>query len=276
MIIWTFCCTGSSERNQFGEAQSAQKLTDQNFLETEKTTNAFPVSLKDFKDQRITTHTVKILSGFFIIINIVNFILQYAIYSMYQAIIEGFSDIDGVDFAFVETGLNLIFALRNSLDVILMVCMTVVFSIWLYRNNKNARALGATNLTFGPKLTIFSYVIPIVNFWWPFQAMKEIWMAGKALIQSTKPKFYSILSWWWIFRIISFLLDQVSLRLTYRVNDETVLDYLQDLAMLDSFCSLASIFLNIFLILMVNQIYRMLRDGHIIESKSDSVMLSQV
>jgi hypothetical protein len=273
VIIWTFFCSGTFGRNQFGESPQLQNLPDQNFLKAERTPNISPLSLSDLKDQRKLTNTIKILSGFFIVTNVINIFLQCGVHYLYRIVLEGdFSEMTKEEVVSSELRLNTAVALLNSLDIILMVCMAIVFSMWLYRNNQNARALGATNLTFGPKLTIFSYVIPFVSLWWPYRAMKEIWVAGIHLLQNTKPRSDSILNWWWVFWILSISLNQISFRLSFKINDETALNYLQDLALLDIVCSFFSICLNIFLILMVKQIYTMLRDGQIIRSKTDSMV----
>src|SRR3546814_6930904 len=46
---------------------------------------------------------------------------------------------------------------------------------WTYVANANARALGATDLTVTPLMSILWYFIPLANLWMPLQGMREIW-----------------------------------------------------------------------------------------------------
>ena len=46
----------------------------------------------------------------------------------------------------------------------------VVFGIWIVRANKNARALGAKNLSASPGWALGYFFVPILNLWKPFKA----------------------------------------------------------------------------------------------------------
>jgi hypothetical protein len=58
--------------------------------------------------------------------------------------------------------------------------LVVIFCIWIYRANYNARQLGATDMKFSPGWAVGWYFIPIANLWKPYQAMCEIWQASAA------------------------------------------------------------------------------------------------
>ena len=92
----------------------------------------------------------------------------------------------------------------------------IVFLMWIYRANRNARGLGAEGMTFTPGWSVGWFFIPIANLWKPFQAMKEIWQASAdpAAWRSQKPP--SLLSTWWALWIFSNLLANLSFGMLLR------------------------------------------------------------
>ena len=54
----------------------------------------------------------------------------------------------------------------------------VMFGVWIYRANGNARALGAEGMTMGPGWSAGCNFVPIVWFWKPYVAVQEIWRAS--------------------------------------------------------------------------------------------------
>jgi len=73
---------------------------------------------------------------------------------------------------------------------------SILFLMWIYRANSNARQLGAQGMKFSPGWSVGFYFIPILWFWKPYQAMKEIWQASKAPSSWKSEKPGSILPWW--------------------------------------------------------------------------------
>ncbi len=59
------------------------------------------------------------------------------------------------------------------------IATIILFAMWIYRANFNARQLGAKNMKFTPGWSVGYYFIPFLNLWRPYQAMKEIWKASK-------------------------------------------------------------------------------------------------
>jgi hypothetical protein len=77
---------------------------------------------------------------------------------------------------------------------------------WTYRAHVNARSQGVFGLTLEPGLYAFSYLIPFVNFWLPFQGMKELWTHCFA-VAGAKPSGTPALlvAWWTTWLLTSFL-----------------------------------------------------------------------
>ncbi len=62
--------------------------------------------------------------------------------------------------------------------LLLYLVTAVVFGVWIVRAHKNLRALGIPNLTYTPGWAFGWFFIPILNFFRPYQAMKELWQAS--------------------------------------------------------------------------------------------------
>ena len=92
------------------------------------------------------------------------------------------------------------------------VATTVLFGVWIYRAARNLRALGASNLRFGPGMAVGSYFIPILNLFMPFQAMKEIWNASRTPLSKNLRAGNSLLTMWWTLWLITFLIDNMQIQ----------------------------------------------------------------
>ncbi len=69
----------------------------------------------------------------------------------------------------------------------------ITFLVWIYRTNKNLRTLSGQQMRFAPGWAVGCYFIPIVNFFMPYQAMKEIWQVSHKSRGGTP----SIVAGWW-------------------------------------------------------------------------------
>src|SRR5262245_32035959 len=60
----------------------------------------------------------------------------------------------------------------------LYLVTVIVFARWIIRANKNVRALGAVGLPTTPGWAVGYVFVPILHFWKPYQAMKDLWRAS--------------------------------------------------------------------------------------------------
>ena len=97
-----------------------------------------------------------------------------------------------------------------------IVATIIVFAMWIYRANYNARQLGATGMEFTPGWSVGWFFIPIANLWKPYQAMREIWKASAAPANWSEQPRGEILPWWWGFFLFSNFLNQAAFRLALR------------------------------------------------------------
>jgi len=99
----------------------------------------------------------------------------------------------------------------------LFLAISVVFCVWIYRANKNARALGSAEMRFSPGWCIGWFFVPIMHLFKPYQAVAEIWRASDpqadALSWKTS-RSSGVVGTWWAFWIMAAILGQASLRLS--------------------------------------------------------------
>ena len=80
------------------------------------------------------------------------------------------------------------------------IALWVLWSLFMARANRNARALGAVTLKYSPRWAAGIFFVPIVNLYAPYRAMSEIWQASGAGIDSsdhTRTGGRRLLRWWW-------------------------------------------------------------------------------
>lgn len=103
-------------------------------------------------------------------------------------------------------------------QVAITLFTTVLFCCWIYRANKNARALGAEGMSFTPGWCVGWFFIPVMNLFKPYQAVDEIWRASDPQADSQSWAMSSksglITGWWWMW-IISGLCGQAAMRLSW-------------------------------------------------------------
>jgi hypothetical protein len=136
----------------------------------------------------------------------------------------------------------------------------VLFSIWIYRANYNARQLGAQSMRFTPGWSVGYYFFPILWFWKPYQAMKEIWLASKAPYAWKAIEPSAILHWWWGFFLISAILGNASFNASLGIAlraEEIRINEILSTASITIASDAVSIPATIIALILVDQIYKM-------------------
>ncbi|HZF01484.1 MAG TPA: DUF4328 domain-containing protein [Methylomirabilota bacterium] len=95
-------------------------------------------------------------------------------------------------------------------QVALYLFTVVIFGRWIFRANRNVRALGANDLTETPGWAVGYFFVPIVCLWKPYQAMKELWRASQNPSAWRNMPASQILPGWWTLWIVSNLLTRAS------------------------------------------------------------------
>ncbi len=147
---------------------------------------------------------------------------------------------------------------RQQVIGILQACVaivtTILFCMWIYRANFNARALGAQNMKFTPGSAVAYYFIPFLNLWRPYQAMKEIWKASKNPILWMNEERGVILPWWWFLFLINKMLASMAFKKAMRANE---IHELINSTVISVASDIVSIPTGIIALLLVIRIYKM-------------------
>lgn len=106
------------------------------------------------------------------------------------------------------------------------IVTAVFFLRWVFVANRNARALGASDMHHTPGWSVGWYFIPIAHLWKPYQAMKEIYLASNpdAAENWKEGKSPGFLPLWWAIWICGNIVGQISMRMTLHGADSTGVD----------------------------------------------------
>jgi hypothetical protein len=89
-----------------------------------------------------------------------------------------------------------------------IVVTGIPFLVWLWRARGNAEFLaGVASQRRGRGWVIFSWFTPIVNFWFPFQVVTDIWTASKPAASATSTL---IVNSWWATYLGSLFINRVT------------------------------------------------------------------
>jgi hypothetical protein len=111
-------------------------------------------------------------------------------------------------------------ALLAGVSFLLLLATGIVWFVWQSRTSKNARALGAEFMQFGPHAWGW-FFCPIINLWRPLQVLSELWRAtspddGRAAQDRGDFAPLTAPSWflaWWLPWLAAGVLSQIAARL---------------------------------------------------------------
>lgn len=90
------------------------------------------------------------------------------------------------------------------LTVVFVACMFVAGVCWMVWQWRLARSMPPESLRRSPGWHAWSWVVPIVSFWFPYQNVSDLWRAQDA------DRGRTILGWWWGAFIASFVLERIA------------------------------------------------------------------
>lgn len=152
-------------------------------------------------------------------------------------------------------------AVIGLVQLAIYVSLVVLYSVWVYRANRNARALGARDMTFSPGWCVGWFFVPIMNLFKPYQAVKEIWKASNPSTAGSWQQGESpgLVTLWWALWIIWCVLGNASFRLSLRAEG---LDQLLVCSWLTMICDVIDVPLTILALLVVRTIHDMQQRMH--------------
>lgn len=122
----------------------------------------------------------------------------------------------------------------------LYIVTVVLFCMWVFRANKNARALGADEMQMSAGGCVGWFFVPIANLFKPYQGVQEIWKASdpagdRNWMMSAGS---TTIALWWLLWIADNVIGQTSFRMT--MSAETI-----DAAVTADWVSVVSCFVEI-------------------------------
>ena len=88
------------------------------------------------------------------------------------------------------------------------IALVVLFCVWIFRANRDARALGAVGMRFTPGWCVGWFFVPVMNLFRPYQAVVETWKAsgpGDATPWQQRESSSLLGVWWTIWMVSNFL-----------------------------------------------------------------------
>jgi hypothetical protein len=168
---------------------------------------------------------------------------------------------NGVDFSDDELDANdLRVSTIASIYMIISFSSLILFYIWFYKAYKNLPALGGKELRFSARWVVLRFFIPILWFYQPYQATREIWKVSDPQTQesdkNTRKQISTsgLIKAWWALWIITGMIGWFYLRaMTAMLSVDTiggfiVLDYM------DIFTEIPMIVSSVLTLLLVKKI----------------------
>lgn len=128
-------------------------------------------------------------------------------------------------------------------QVALSVFVAIIFCMWTYRMNRNAKSIENNTMDSTPGWAVGWYFIPIMNLWKPYQAMKETYETFINGASNTM-----VLPVWWFAWIVSNILGRIVFRMSMRAEE---LDQLINASAITVGSDAFDVFLDIMGILLV-------------------------
>ena len=136
------------------------------------------------------------------------------------AVFPGFAASEKIESA-PEAFFAIATAVAALLAVLVFLTTAVLYCVWIYRANQNARALGASEMRFTPGWSVGWFFIPILYLIRPYQAVKEIYRASDPDAEPGAWKDVRVprvLAWWWGLWILSTFMSQLEFRMSLNKN----------------------------------------------------------
>ena len=150
----------------------------------------------------------------FICVNLMTIGYELFEINYYARMMEGVvSEEEEFFYALVAIGSGLLY-------LIVYISTAVLFLMWVHRAYKNLQPLGAPRVESTPGWAVGYFFIPIVNLFYPYRIMRELWRKSDPEVQD--PDHYlalpqstpAILPLWWAAWLVSSFLDQLVFRLS--------------------------------------------------------------
>jgi len=163
----------------------------------------------EFKPHAKLTRTLRLLLKIMIVVTAVAVVADVYNFVSYSSLP---SDLDAKEVVLTSDGVS---GIVGIVEFLIAIVTGITFLRWIYRSNKNLRALSGESMVFTPGWSVGWYFIPIANLWKPYQAMKEIWDVS----HKNNSIDHAVVGWWWVLWLTSNSLDRLAAKVALRAND---------------------------------------------------------
>ena len=122
--------------------------------------------------------------------------------------------------AVLSSGLYGVALLVELLGGVVYVSTAIVFIAWFRRAYRNVPSLSGQPLEWNSAWTIWGWIVPILNFYRPFQLMKEIWYGSVERFEPDDDAKFDMVKWWWGAWLVSSVVSRMIFRYGLRSGDE--------------------------------------------------------
>ena len=112
-------------------------------------------------------------------------------------------DIRNADMEMIRASDMLIIVVMLAFWVIFILAI-VFFIMWFRRAYYNLHQLSWHNARYTEGWAAGSWFVPIINLWWPYQIMVDIWKGTQNALRQRlgEPQSTAIIGWWWGLHLI--------------------------------------------------------------------------
>jgi hypothetical protein len=107
------------------------------------------------------------------------------------------------------------------INILIILLAVVFFIMWFRRAYYNLHTLAWHNARYTEGWAAGSWFVPVVNLWWPYQIMVDIWKGTQNAIRERfgEPQPTSLIGWWWALRLIDIFFGNITARFSASAND---------------------------------------------------------
>ena len=166
-----------------------------------------------------TARAKQIVSIFWIMLGII--IISIVAQAWRYSLLDGASpDIGNIDMEMINMSDLLIVVITLAYWAILILAI-VFFIMWFRRAYYNLHQLSWHNARYTEGWAAGSWFVPVINLWWPYQIMVDIWRGTQNALRERlgEPQSLSIIGWWWAFYLIQRFAGNYASIMGSRAND---------------------------------------------------------
>ncbi|HEX3165808.1 MAG TPA: DUF4328 domain-containing protein [Chitinophagaceae bacterium] len=129
------------------------------------------------------------------------------------------ADPDNVDMNMINASDTLIIGI-NVAHIIIIILSIVFFIMWFRRAYYNVHMLAWHNARYTEGWAAGSWFVPIINLWWPYQIMIDIWRGTQNALKERlgEPQSAAIVGWWWALHLITSFYSNISARIYWNAD----------------------------------------------------------